>query len=153
MRYVKGEFFRLTVPPIRLLIVDSGVSRRTSVAVTHVNSLVQSEKEKYITVLSELGDLSDGFCSCTDSEKEIFAVNNFNKAETLLESLDLSCPEIARIVEIANANGLSAKMSGAGRGGVVLVAGEQVFEKDHLFEEFRHLRVIVDNEGLRSEPV
>jgi mevalonate kinase len=153
VKFAKGEFQHFPVPRFPLLIVDSGVNRQTKKAVDHVRSLVDTGKPEYPAILEELGSLSSGFCESPDAEKEAFAWEGFRKAEELLERLDLACPEIREIVEIARANGLAAKLSGAGLGGIVLVAGENLFEKEALFDKFRHIRVVLDDIGLKEEPI
>jgi mevalonate kinase len=153
VKSTSGQFEHFAVPPFPLLIVDSGVNRQTRKAVEHVRSLVDTGRPEYPVILSDLGKLSNDFCECPDGDKEAFVVDGFRKAEELLERLDLACPEILEIVEIARANGLSAKLSGAGLGGIVLVAGQNLFEKEALFDRFQHARVVLDETGLKEEPL
>jgi mevalonate kinase len=145
------EIRQIVIPTCPLLIVDSGGPRQTRVAVEHVRDLLSAEYDKYSAILNELGSIAAKFCETDDSRKASFVIDNFARTEALLEQLGPGCPEIDAVVGIAKANGLVAKLSGAGMGGIVLVAGDHLNEKQSLFDGFAHFIVDPDTEGLRVE--
>jgi mevalonate kinase len=151
IRFQRSVFAAIKVPDIPLLIVDTGIPRQTRVAVDRVRDLLAQDGERIGGLLEELGALSDGFVRTPDDQKKEFIFGNFGCAQEKLVALGLSCPAIDEIVERAKANGLTAKLSGAGLGGIVLVAGEGVYEKERLFEPFARFRVSADVTGFREE--
>jgi mevalonate kinase len=151
VRFQRGEFTPIAVPEFPLLIVDAGVPRKTSTAVERVRAMLDREPARVGGILEELGAFADGFARA--DRKEEFAVNHFAPAQEKLSALGLSCPEIDEIVSRATKAGLTAKISGAGMGGIVLVAGNGVFEKEELFNPFAHFRASADAVGLREEAV
>jgi mevalonate kinase len=147
----RSEFAPIPVPEIPLLIVDTKVPRQTGAAVNRVRDFLEREPERAGALLTELGNLADKFGRAPDDRKERFAADNFGAAQTRLAALGVSCPEIDAIVGRATEAGLAAKLSGAGMGGIVIVTGPRVFEKEALFDPFVHFRACADLVGLREE--
>lgn len=134
-----------------LLIVDSGVPRSTRRSVQHVAALVRESGPVYAPILSALGGIARRFFDAGRSEQRALVQRYFPLAQRLLECLDLSTPEIDRIVARARENGLCAKISGAGMGGIVLVSGESVRGKEGLFAPFGVIPAELGAEGIREE--
>jgi mevalonate kinase len=142
---------QIAIPECPILIVDSGRPRQTHAAVTHVRNLLLRDEERYSHILRKLGELAVGFCEAADGDKGTFLTENFPIAQGLLDELGLGCPEVDAICEIARRNGLAAKISGAGMGGIVLVTGEGLQEKVGLFDAFNHFTVQPDVNGFKEE--
>ena len=134
---------------IPLLIIDTFVPRSTAKAVKHVAELSSENPKIFMPMLKILGELSKEFVN--SNEKFKFLKKYFPIAQNLLSSLDLSCKQIDEIVKIAKDNGLVAKISGAGMGGTVIVSGDNVHDKAHLFSKYKIIQSSIGEEGIREE--
>ncbi|OHT05121.1 mevalonate kinase family protein [Tritrichomonas foetus] len=143
-----GKLERFCIPQIPILIVNSGKTRETKTAVEHVSKLMHDENKIFKPILESLGAISHGFFLEQTSE---YIKRYFPIAQNLLKSLDLSCIQIDEIVNIAVNNNLSAKLSGAGMGGVVLVSGDQLEQKVSLFNPYETYLTTLGAEGFRIE--
>lgn len=135
---------------IPLLIVDSMAERSTYKSVKHVAELLKDKEEIYQPIIKSLGGISKSFYDSNESKSKLIK-RYFPIAQKLLECLDLSNTEIDRIVKIAKENGLCAKISGAGMGGIVLVSGDDIQRKKDLFKPFRVISAEIGAEGIREE--
>ena len=130
---------------LRLLLVNTGVPRSTKVLVERVRSVV----DRHAAVASHIFDAIDGVvgeaCAllCANSASASSAASTCAAAESsiadstgdppldssaelvhrnqqLLAALSVSHPAVERIVGVCDSHGVSAKLTGAGGGGVVL---------------------------------
>lgn len=135
---------------IPLLIVDSMIERSTYESVKHVAELLKDSGAIYQPIIRSLGGISKNFYD-SNEPKSCLLRRYFPLAQRLLECLDLSNSAIDRIVRIAKENGLCAKISGAGMGGIVLVSGSDIRRKGDLFKPFRVISAEIGAEGIREE--
>lgn len=142
---------RIAIHQLPLLLVHTGVKRGAGSLVSHVSSLVRECPKVYLPMLAALGEMSTVFCEAQDDQRQAVMERFFPVAHNLLKSLDLSCPEIEDIVSRAQSNGLVAKFSGAGGGGIVLVTGRDVTNKKHVFSPFDVDTAVIGAEGLTEE--
>jgi mevalonate kinase len=54
-------------------------------------------------------------------------------------------------VRLAASNGLSAKLTGAGIGGKVIVCGPELEKKQELFHDYKYFMTVLGDEGFREE--
>ncbi|HLC93234.1 MAG TPA: mevalonate kinase [archaeon] len=119
--------------PLQIVLVSSGITQETKEVVADV--LAQKEKEPqrfskifsgYKNVFDEaLGALKEG-----DVEKigELMDAN-----QELLEQMNLSCPEIDKIISVAKKSGaLGAKLTGTGRGGLVICLAKDALAQEKI---------------------
>lgn len=151
LKMQKGNISRVEMGQLPLLLVHTGVKRGAGSLVSHVGNLVKKFPGVYLPMLSSLGEMSNVFCTVNDQERKNVMERFFPIAHNILKSMDLSCPEIEDIVKRAAANGMAAKFSGAGGGGIVLVTGENVSMKKDLFAPYDVDDAVIGAEGLREE--
>lgn len=106
---------------MHLLVADSGISRSTAETVQQVRLAKEAHPEQYQALFSEISRL-------TYEAKEIIEAGNLpclgrlmDQNQALLESMDLSCPELDHLIQAARSAGaFGAKLSGGGKGGHML---------------------------------
>lgn len=151
IRMENGKFTKLQIPNLPLLIVSTNVKHSTADAVSHVRDLATAHPKIYTPLLSSLGGITDLFCNTPNDKKGEALYNLFPVAQHILATFDLECPECKDICTIAHNNGLTAKISGAGMGGITLVTGPNVKDKAHLFKKYPIINTEIGCEGLREE--
>lgn len=139
----------IKIPNIPLLIVDTNTSKSTLKAVNQVKFLSESNPTVYKPMLRILGELSTLFCNSDNKEKTIETY--FPVAQNILSSLQLSTKEIDDIVSIAKNNGLVAKISGSGMGGIVLISGKSLQDKISQFSKYDVIHAEIGSEGICEE--
>ena len=118
--------------PFRLVIADTGRPSLTRAAVDAVRAAWQAEPARYEALLDEIGALVDAARAAIEGGDVAALGPLMNRNQALLEELDVSSPELRRLLDAALAAGAAgAKLSGGGRGGnlIALVGpetGEQV---------------------------
>ena len=136
-----------------ILIVDSGVAARTGAQTKKLDEIIQ-KNEKAMEWIDEIGLIAEeGIRQVKkDNFPEIGALMYQN--HELLKNLEVSCPELDRIVAIAKENNAyGAKLTGAGGGGSAIVLGNNLKKiQDALLEKgfisrIRHVGVA----GIRNE--
>jgi len=131
--YAKPVFFTrgedpqmLTVPqPFTIVIGDTGIPCSTAITVGDVRDALQEQPEEYEPVLDEIGEIGDQARSAIEAggvgELGQLMVSN----QRLLQQLNVSSPELERLIQAAmGAGALGAKMSGGGRGGNMIALVE-----------------------------
>lgn len=128
--FIKGEPFEWihVSEPITLVIADTGISSSTALVVNDVRSNWQKDPTRYDLLFSKIG-------ACVSKARQAIECGDLStlgetmvENHSLLQKLDVSCPELDHLVEIAmQAGALGAKLSGGGRGGnmVALAASEE----------------------------
>jgi mevalonate kinase len=118
--YVKGEpiNFLTVTEPFTIVIADTGVQSPTRLAVRDVRKAWESDPVQYENIFAQIGQISQEIRQSIENGKieEIGLLMNEN--HTLLQKIDVSSPELDRLVTAAmSAGALGAKLSGGGRGG------------------------------------
>jgi mevalonate kinase len=92
----------------------------------------EKEPEKYDKIFKEARELAGKTREAIEAN-DIKAVGHYmNRGHELLQSIEVSCPELDRLVDVARENGaLGAKLTGGGLGGymVALTPGIELQEK------------------------
>jgi mevalonate kinase len=127
--------------PVEIVMGNTGIVANTKAAVEGVRARKEKEPEKYDNIFKEARELA-GKTRDAIEMNEINAVGHFmNRGHELLQSIEVSCPELDRLVEVARSNGaLGAKLTGGGLGGymVALTPGKELQEK---------VAIAIENEG------
>ena len=107
---------------MHLVIGDTGIASHTRDAVSDVRAGWKSNVGRYERLFSEMGGIAieaRALMELTGTAERLGELMNGN--HELLCELDVSCPELERLVSAARAaGGLGAKLSGAGCGGNVI---------------------------------
>lgn len=119
-------------PPLPLLLVDS--KKMTNVKETIADVAVLCQQERKLWARSVL-DYQVIFSQATQAlyEKNLLQLGNlFNRNHDVLNELGLSCCHVEQVRQMAQSQGsLGVKVTGACRGGLVLVLGR---DQDHAAE-------------------
>nr|CAB3264974.1 mevalonate kinase [Phallusia mammillata] len=113
-------------PHIRIMVVDSGVTRNTKAMVANV-------KEKYDKVTKVMQPILESFHEISKAAEDLFT--NYSQCNTfdeqfktlittnhhLLNAIGVGHPKLDEINEIATNNGFASKLTGAGGGGCMFV--------------------------------
>ena len=126
--FVRGEPVELLEvgKPFSMVIADTGVSSITRQVVGEVHQRWQLERTRY-------EGLFDAIAAVVRAAREAILKGEWralgplmNENQALLEELDVSSPELDRLLTTARSAGaLGAKLSGAGRGGFMIALVEQ----------------------------
>jgi mevalonate kinase len=107
--------------PIRIVYASTGITASTSAVVNDVRAKKEADPAWFAALLEQYTAL------CTKAETAILNADMvvlgdcLDQNHALLQQLTVSCPECDALVEAARAAGaLGAKLSGTGRGGLVL---------------------------------
>ena len=146
----KGKIEPISIPPIDILVVNTGVKHSTAQAVSHVSNLLKQNSSLYGLALKKLGNISNSFVSTPNNQKKQFLIKNIPIAQDLLAKFDLNCPESEDIVKIAEKNNLVAKISGAGMGGIMIVTGDDLLEKKSLFSKYQNFYATIGAPGFET---
>ena len=144
---------QIHTPNIPILIVGTRRERSTKVAINKVKGLMQKYPNVYPPIIKTMGNISRAFLDAPNDKKAETMAELFTPAHHLLASFGLSCRESDDICSIAENNGLSAKISGAGMGGIMIVTGKDVEEKAHLFNKYDVVITKIGAEGMREEQI
>ncbi len=117
---------------IPLVIANSGITASTTEVVADVRSLKEANPEKFEKIFSDYKDLSKKAKKALLTSDDVSIGNLMNQNHKLLQEITVSGEINDKLVEIALNNGaLGAKMTGTGRGGLViaLARNEEIQEK------------------------
>jgi mevalonate kinase len=118
------EIFRIAAS-FHLVVGDTGVRSLTSLVVGDLRQRWQVDPGRYEALFDEAGSLAAQARELIEGghPEQLGALMNKNHA--LLQEMDVSSPELDRLVEAARAAGaLGAKLSGGGRGGNMIALVE-----------------------------
>ncbi|MBY9010294.1 MAG: mevalonate kinase [Candidatus Lokiarchaeota archaeon] len=108
-----------------LVIANSGITASTTEVVADVRSLKEANPEKFEKIFSNYKDLSKKAKKALLKSDDISIGNLMNQNHKLLQEITVSGEINDKLVEIALNNGaLGAKMTGTGRGGLVIALAE-----------------------------
>ena len=134
--YLKGEPLRfLSIPePFSILIADSGIPGHTGEAVHHVRQKWINDTERYDRIFKSIGEISRNAMELIQTGSPAMLGPLMDENHNLLQSLEVSTPELDRLVNAARkAGALGAKLSGGGMGGHIIALIEE--EGDQIAEE------------------
>jgi len=104
--------------PIHLLIADTGIRSLTAGVVAAVRSLFNAQPERTTKIFDRIADLAGNARDCIEQGNLAPLGAMLDENHSLLQDLQVSCPELDHLVQAARSAGASgAKLSGAGRGG------------------------------------
>jgi mevalonate kinase len=116
--------------PFTLLIADTGVPSPTRIAVGEVRAGFQKEPEKYKKVFEDIGDIVKKARKVIEAGANETLGELINQNHKLLQEIEVSSPELDRLVNGAREAGAKgAKLSGAGRGGNMIALADENLEK------------------------
>jgi mevalonate kinase len=118
--------------PVEIVMGNTGIVANTKAAVEGVRQRKEKEPQKYEKIFREAKELAGKTREAIETN-DIKAVGHYmNKGHELLQSIEVSCLELDKLVDIARDNGaLGAKLTGGGLGGymVALTPGKELQEK------------------------
>ena len=132
--------------PLSLLIADSGVSSPTGEAVAAVRKRWKSEPVRYDFLFDRVGDLVEEARVAIEEGDPDGLGSLMDQNHELLQQMGVSSATLDELVEAARmAGALGAKLSGAGRGGnvIVLVEEELAEEAEDVLKAAGAARVIL----------
>ena len=108
--------------PLSLLVAYTGIPSRTRDAVLDVQHAWQNRRKEYDAYFEAIGTLVLEALTCLRKGDRVNLGQLMLENHHLLQKLDVSCPTLDALVQAAmNAGALGAKMSGGGRGGIMIV--------------------------------
>ncbi|MFQ5793202.1 MAG: mevalonate kinase, partial [Acidobacteriota bacterium] len=136
--FIRGqpiEYLRVGAP-LHLVIADTGITSATKEAVGAVRAAWERDRARFDGLFDEIGDIArEARCAIEEGEEEQLG-RLMDANHRLLQAIEVSSPELDRLVEAARSAGaLGAKLSGGGQGGnmIALVrAGTQELVVDTL---------------------
>ncbi len=113
----------------RFVIGDTGIASPTRVAVGDVRRGWERAPARYEALFAQVGGLVGRARTLIETGGDLVALGKLmDRNHAFLRQIDVSSPELERLVEAARAAGaLGAKLSGAGRGGhmIALIPAEE----------------------------
>jgi mevalonate kinase len=113
--------------PLTLVVGDTGIVAPTHTVVGDLRRRWQADPERYEGYFDEIGVIvNQARVAIEEGRLGLMAVGELmNENQELLESLDVSSPELEHLINAARqAGALGAKLSGAGRGGNMIALAE-----------------------------
>jgi mevalonate kinase len=115
------EAFRVA-RPLRLLIAGTGIRSSTKVVVSDVRRQWQANPTRFEALFDGCGQIADQARAAIEQGDLAEIGRLMNQNHALLQEMTVSSPDLDRLVTAAlQAGALGAKMSGAGRGGNMIV--------------------------------
>ncbi len=127
--FIKGQTIETlrVARPFLLLVADTGVCSPTRVAVNDVCEGWNCEPERYERLFDRIGAIADQARRAIERGQVELLGGWMDENQALLREIDVSSPELDRLVAAAKRAGAQgAKLAGAGRGGnmIALVSPE-----------------------------
>ncbi len=130
--------------PLHIILVDSAIRSDTHDVITHVKNFMHKKPEETLELFSAYNTLvhkaHDALVSqnksCTKNIEILGALMNQNHA--LLRSLGISCKKLDHMIDQAlKAGALGAKLTGTGRGGLIIALAPDKYMQEKIAHEFR----------------
>ena len=129
---------------IPLVITNTGITASTTEVVTDVRRLKESNPDKFENIFKEYKDLSEKAKKALLESNKIIIGKLMNQNHELLQNITVSSEINDKLVGIALNNGaLGAKMTGTGRGGLIIALAENVVLQEEISNAF-------EKEGYKS---
>ena len=104
--------------PFHLVVADTGIASSTAAVVSDVRRAWESERLLYEEIFDGIGEIAAGARRAIVSGNADALGPLMRANQRLLRQLDVSAPELERLIAVAEEAGAAgAKLSGAGRGG------------------------------------
>jgi len=132
--------------PFLLAVADTGLASPTWEVVGDLRRRYQADPARYEPLLDRVGEIALAARSAIVQGQEAELGRLMDENHALLQELEVSCPELDRLVAAARQGGaLGAKLSGAGRGGhmIALVTKETQGRVDMLLRLAGAVRVLI----------
>lgn len=150
-----GGFKRIDIPLKKILIINTGKTRRTGEMVMQVRNFMDQNRERFSKILAReeeiIGEALDAFKNMDYENLGKLMLEN----QDLLREVGVSSMEIEEAVKHAlEAGAYGAKLTGAGGGGcVICLADEDKIEQIYgiLSNKFKVYLTELSAEGLREE--
>jgi len=121
--FVRGqpiEHFHVGAP-LHLVIADTGIASSTKEVVGMVRAAWEHDRARYEALFDRIGDLAREARGAIEKGTVEQLGRLMNANHRLLQAIEVSSPELDRLVEAAQSAGaLGAKLSGGGRGGNIV---------------------------------
>jgi mevalonate kinase len=131
--YTKGtpiETIRIA-KPFNLVIADTGISTPTKETVADVRRLWKADPEPYNQTFTSIGKLAIAARSNIEQGNNKVLGTLMDENHELLQKLDVSSPDLDKLVLAAReAGALGAKLSGGGRGGNIIALAPDSYADD-----------------------
>ncbi|MCX6815912.1 MAG: mevalonate kinase, partial [Candidatus Aenigmarchaeota archaeon] len=107
--------------PLEIVMASTGITQETKEVVADVKKEKEKDPVKFDKIFTEYKKLFDeALISLNKGDIKNIGML-MDKNQELLRQITVSCPEVEKIIEIAKKNGaLGAKLTGTGRGGLVI---------------------------------
>ena len=131
------EHLKLKVP-LRIVLASTGISQETKKVVEDMRRAKEKNPEKFLKIFKDYGHLYEEALDAL-AKGDLKKTGKFmSHNQKLLEEIGLSCPEIEELVETAVRHGaLGAKLTGTGRGGLVMCLVDSEASQDKVFNAIR----------------
>jgi mevalonate kinase len=122
VRFQQGYTTPLEVShPFTLVVADTGMPGRTSIAVAHVREQLTANPKRVWPLIGELSELTETVQDALRDGRTNELGTAMNQAHTVLSQLEVSAPELDHLVAAARAaDAVGAKLTGGGMGGCVI---------------------------------
>jgi|SRR3989344_5767735 len=136
----KNEISQLKLKePLKIVVASTGISQETKKVVEGVKKEKEKNPEKFSKIFREYEHVYGE--ALTAMEKgDIQKVGKLmSHNQKLLEEIGVSCPEIEEIISTAKSHGaLGAKLTGTGRGGLVIILAGTAEAQEKIMEAVRN---------------
>lgn len=136
--------------PFDLVIADTGVSSPTRITVGDVRRAWEANRAHYEAIFDRIGQIAQAACQAIQEGNPSVLGPLMNENQALLRQLDVSSPELERLIAAAlEAGAAGAKLSGGGRGGniIALVTPETREAVTAALQHANAVRVIAQRMG------
>jgi mevalonate kinase len=112
---------RIDSKPLEIVMANTGITQETKKVVEDVKKEKEKNPEKFEEIFAEYKKISDEAVTALKEGSKEKTGELMDKNQELLRQITVSCPEVEKIISIAKENGaLGAKLTGTGRGGLVI---------------------------------
>ena len=117
--------FLNALSPLQLIVADTGIRASTRETVAHVRQLRRRQPTQTNDILRQIGQIAESGRACLLEGDHAELGKLMTRNHALLRQLCVSSPALERLVETAiSAGALGAKLSGGGRGGIIIALVE-----------------------------
>ncbi|MCF8885189.1 MAG: mevalonate kinase [Nitrososphaerota archaeon] len=154
--YTRAESLKpINISIDRLLVIDTGKTRKTGEMVKKVREFYEENKEKFKEILEEYDEILNSVLDSFKNRNLEDIGKLMLRNQELLREIGVSCEEIEKAIKTAlDAGAYGAKLTGAGGGGcVVALIDEDRLEKavSMISEKFKVYTPRLSAEGVREE--